>query len=265
MTHSVKDQPPRPLHTNLREHRRYPDHGFSCGNQTLQDTHHGGMPAHAISHSRYLASQVTRDESTFSTLGRRTRAYLSKTGKTLPTTSKTSSSNNKGGSKRVGRKTSRGGFAGPRAWKDSKAVARGADGGGTTAPVSTTTSVQVTVVNGLPGREDSDSSGGVRRRGQGDDSGDGGRTEGADDKTADTYREGSRRSSASRGSEGIMLPALKQGQRLVVNSVPTADGGQVTAGHTGIDAVHGSEAPLWAKELSVSTDRATCWASRLLW
>ncbi|CAM9221678.1 unnamed protein product, partial [Ectocarpus sp. 8 AP-2014] len=183
-------------------------------------------------------------------LSRRTRAHLSKTGRNLPT-SKTSSSNKNSGNKRVGGNTARGGFAGPRAWKDCKAVAREADGGGTTATVSTTTSVQVTVVNGLPGREDSDSSDGVRRRGQGDDCGDGGRNEGAGDKTADTYREGSRRSSASRGSEGIMLPALKQGQRLVVNSVLTADGGQGTAGHTGIDAVHGSEAPLWAKELSV--------------
>ncbi|CAM9710262.1 unnamed protein product, partial [Ectocarpus sp. 13 AM-2016] len=47
-----------------------------------------------------------------------------------------------------------------------------------------------------------------------------------------------------------MLPAIKQGQHLVVNSVPTADGGQGTAGHTGIDAVHDSGAPLWATELS---------------
>ncbi|CBJ31908.1 Hypothetical leucine rich repeat calcium binding protein [Ectocarpus siliculosus] len=193
---------------------------------------------------------LSRDGSTFSNLGRRTRAYLSKTGRTLPTTSKTSSSNKKSGNKRVGGNTARGGFAGSRAWKDSKAVAREADGGGTTATVSTTTSVQVTVVNGLPGREDSDSSDGVRRCGQGDDCGDGGRNEGAGNKTADTYREGSRRSSAARGSEGIMLPALKQGQRLVVNSAPTTDGGQGTAGHSGIDALHGSETPLRAKELS---------------
>ncbi|CAM9291885.1 unnamed protein product [Ectocarpus fasciculatus] len=173
-------------------------------------------------------------------LSRRTRAYLTKTGGALPTTSKTTSSNKKGGSKRVGGTSARRGFAGSRGSKESKAVARGAHCGGTTASVSTITSVQVTVVNGLPGREDSDSS-------------DGGRNEGADDKIADTYRDGSRRSSAGRGSEGIVLPALKQGQRLMANSVPTADGGQGTAGHAESDAVHGSEAPLWAIESSAAS------------